>query len=373
MRKSFKRTIIATALLTPLFALPASVTLAKEQREPITWNQDAWYHSGLSASEMLDKPVLGESGERIGDVKDIIVDRDGQISKLVVEVGGFFEIGDQHIGVPWQCVTIGQDMQFVQVPLQEVRSGTYSLFGRVPQGERVPAPLTSWRVNELIGDYASLSDVPRYGIVSDVIFDATGKAKAVVVRRAPAWGGHGLYAFPFTGYYPAAVTHPLPYARETVVALPSFDYGQLGRQSLYAGTNAAGSGPSAAPKPRHPFTSVDTDSNRSLSRQEVIAKLPGLAAGFDIADQNNDGAINRPEFDEAMAISANMYGEGARSAHKREIFRSLDMDGDRHISASEAQWRREISANFKAADRNGDGKLGVSEFGLISIYMLATR
>src|SRR5688572_22706041 len=124
---------------------------------------------------------------------------------------------------------------------------------------------------------------------------------------------------------------------------------------------------------RHSFESVDYDRGGSISRIEAIAKLPGLAAGFDIADQNNDGKLNRPEFEEAMALSANMYGEGERSAHKREIFRSLDLDGDRAVSKTEARWRPEIADNFAAADRNADGKLGVSEFGMISIYTLAVR
>jgi len=221
-----------------------AVAAAANHAQP---DQEALYRDALSAAEMLDKPVRGESGARIGEVKDIIVDRNGQIISVVVEVGGFFEIGDQHIGVPWQQVKIGRDMQFVQVPLKEIRDGSYSLFGRVAQGEDVAAALTSWRVNELIGDYASLSDVPRYGIVSDVIFDSSGRAKAVIVRRSPAWGGPGLYAYPFTGYYPASYAYPLPYRHQAVAALQPFDYAQLGRRSPYAGADmgeSSGAGPS---------------------------------------------------------------------------------------------------------------------------------
>jgi sporulation protein YlmC with PRC-barrel domain len=218
----------------------AAATLPAQGADLAKWRQDSLYGNGWSAAEMLDKPVRGESGERIGDVKDIIVGADGQVNRIVVEVGGFFEIGDQHIGVPWKSVAVGEDMAFLQVPLREARSGTYSLFGSIPQGEQVPAALTSWRVNELLGDYVSLADIPRYGIVNDVIFDATGKAQAVVVRRAPAWGGYGLYAYPFAGYYPASHAYPLPYRSETVVALQPFDYGKLGEQSLYAGADIEG-------------------------------------------------------------------------------------------------------------------------------------
>lgn len=203
------------------------------------------YRDNWSAREMIDAPVRAANGERIGDVKDIIVDRNGSISKVVVEVGGFFELGDQHIGVPWKDIKIGEDMAFVQVPLREVEQGTYSLFGEVPQGEDVPAALTSWRVNELIGDYAALADVPRYGLVTDVIFDSRGRAQSVVVDRAGYWGGYGLYAYPFTGFHAAAYAHPLPYRSETVVALRPFDYSRLDEQSRYSGGRSASAGRSA--------------------------------------------------------------------------------------------------------------------------------
>jgi sporulation protein YlmC with PRC-barrel domain len=186
------------------------------------------YRGGLSAREVIDTPVRGENGERIGEVKDIVVDEHGRISRLIVEVGGFFELGDQHIGVPWRDLKIGENLRFIQVPLREVESGTYSLAGVLPQGEDVPIALTSWRVNELIGDYATLKGAPRAGLVSDVIFDSRGQAQAVLVDRL---GSRGLFAYPFTGYYPGAYAQ----LTETAVALEPFDYGELARQSAYAG------------------------------------------------------------------------------------------------------------------------------------------
>jgi sporulation protein YlmC with PRC-barrel domain len=198
---------------------------------------DQLYQNGLSAREVIDTPVRGENGERIGEVKDIVVDEHGRIARLVVEVGGFFELGDQHIGVPWKDVKVGENMEFIQVPLREVRSGTYSLAGTVPHGEHVPIALTSWRVNELIGDYARLKDSPRAGLVTDVIFDSRGQVQTVLVDRLDR---RGLFAYPFMGYDPGAYAH----FTETVIALQPFDYAELGRRSSYAGrqTSAAAGG-----------------------------------------------------------------------------------------------------------------------------------
>jgi sporulation protein YlmC with PRC-barrel domain len=226
MNPRFKRNAIAM-LLAPALALPAGALYAQDR-------QQSQYRNTWSAEEMIDTDVRGQNGEQIGEVKDIIVGEDGNIRKVVVEVGGFLEIGDQHIGVPWKDVTIGQEMQSVQVPLREVENGTYSLFGKVPEGEDVAAAGNAWRVNELIGDYASLEDVPRYGMVTDVIFNDQGKAQTVIVdRRMGAWGEAGWYGYPYAGY-PGAYAYPLPYRSTGVATLDAFDYAQLAEQSQYA-------------------------------------------------------------------------------------------------------------------------------------------
>lgn len=240
MQMRLKQAILAAAIV-PALALPAAYGQSQRQeRHPELgkWDVSRLYRDGWSAEEMIGKPVRGREGEEIGEVKDIIVGSNGNIERIVVEVGGFLEIGDQHIGVPWNRISIGEDMAFVQVPLREVEDGTYSLFGRVPQGEEVAVPEGAWRVNELIGDYASLRDVPRYGIVVDVVFNSRGQAQGLVVDPAAGYGVAGAYAYPYGGYYPGAYAYPLPYDRGEVAALDRFDYVRLGRESRYAGTDS---------------------------------------------------------------------------------------------------------------------------------------
>ena len=244
-----------TAAVALAFATATPPALSQQQQQQQgqktqSWNLSQIYKSGWSAEEMIDSDVRGANGEEIGEVKDIIIGKDGKINHVVVEVGGFLEMGDQHIGVPWKDVTIGADMEYVQVPLKEIEAGTYSLFGRVPQGEEVYGEAGSWRVNELIGDYASLRDVPRYGLVTDVIFNEQGQAQGVVVDRARgSWGAAGRYAYPWTGYDRDVAAYPLPYGTSEVAQYERFDYVELGKLSKRAGTpderaSAAGSGAS---------------------------------------------------------------------------------------------------------------------------------
>ena len=121
------------------------------------------------------------------------------------------------------------------MPLREVESGTYSLYGRIPQGEQVLQSAGEWRVNELIGDFAQLQDVPRYGIVSDVIFDTQGSAQVVVVSRPNgSWGRAGWFAYPYHGFYPGTYAYALPFLGSKVSNAGAFSYAQLAKQSPYS-------------------------------------------------------------------------------------------------------------------------------------------
>lgn len=198
------------------------------------WDVSRLYRSTWSADEMIGTEVRTERGQKIGEVKDIIF-KGGTITDVVVEVGGFFEMGDQHIGVPWKDIEIGTAMQWVQVPLREVESGTYSLYGAVRHGEDVDPARRAWRANELIGDYASLNDVRPFGVVADLLFSDQGEVKAVVVDRASGgWGRGDWYAFPFVGYRVDESTFHLPYGAEKVAAMQPFSYARLVEHSRYA-------------------------------------------------------------------------------------------------------------------------------------------
>lgn len=300
-------------------ALPASAQSDNRNANAATqlenWNQQDLYQNSWSADQMIGADVRTREGMEIGEVKDIIVGDDGTISKVVVEVGGFLEIGDQHIGVPWRDVRLGSRMSWISVPLVEVENGTYSLYGRIPQGENVQGAPGTWRVNELIGDYANLSDVPRYGLVADVLFNSDGKATAVVVDRARGpWGPYGYYAYPYRGYDAQARTYALPYASSQVVRLTPFDYRRFGDENPYA--NAGGvrfdrSARSQMAQDRkarmindrrmRSFNALDKNDDGQLTRAE-ITHLPGVARNFAAADKDNDMALNRNEFDNLKSM-----------------------------------------------------------------------
>ncbi len=71
------------------------------------------------AANYIGKPIVNSAGEKIGDVSDLLFDRTGKISTVVVGVGGFLGLGAKQVGLPFEAVTYADkngDRQ-IMVPL----------------------------------------------------------------------------------------------------------------------------------------------------------------------------------------------------------------------------------------------------------------
>ena len=45
----------------------------------------------------------------MGDINDLVIDKDGKVSAIVVGVGGFLGIGEKNVAVPFSAVTAAAD------------------------------------------------------------------------------------------------------------------------------------------------------------------------------------------------------------------------------------------------------------------------
>lgn len=66
------------------------------------------HHTGsLSASSLMSDPVKNHADEKIGDVKDIMIDLErGQVSYVVLAVGGFLGMGEKLFAIPWSALEV---------------------------------------------------------------------------------------------------------------------------------------------------------------------------------------------------------------------------------------------------------------------------
>jgi len=58
----------------------------------------------MLASELIGTKVISANNESIGDINDVIVDRNGQAVAAVVGVGGFLGIGEKDVAVPFKSI-----------------------------------------------------------------------------------------------------------------------------------------------------------------------------------------------------------------------------------------------------------------------------
>ena len=193
-------------------ATPNRMTLMAEQPAGSMRVTKEEVYKGFRASRLMGQGVYGPNGNKIGGVQDVLVDPNGQIVAIVVEAGGFLDIGDAAFRVAWREVDLTPGRDGVKIPITEATAERYGLFDgpeTLATGPRV------WRVSELLGDYARLRDGVGYGYVRDAVFSREGKLSGVLVTRDVTWGG-GLYGYPFYGYghgwTPGLGYYGLPYA-----------------------------------------------------------------------------------------------------------------------------------------------------------------
>ncbi len=210
--------------LTPGTMQPAAAQ--EGQQEPIeihNWTYAEAYQ-GWRADELLNGDVVDQDGEDIGEIEDLIINTDGRIERVIIEAGGFLDIGDTHFAMDWSEVTM-LDTDTITVPFDEDNIEDYSIFGDI---DSEPVGPRHWRVRELLGDYAQFSEGPRFGLIEDVIFDTDGNIQAIVIGADVGYGVGGPYAVPFAGnnygYDPAYDYYEVPYAVEDIEELGPFEY-----------------------------------------------------------------------------------------------------------------------------------------------------
>jgi sporulation protein YlmC with PRC-barrel domain len=60
------------------------------------------------ASELMDKKVMNQQGQELGEVKDLVITRNGQVAYLILSRGGVLGMGGDSIPVPFRSADLSQ-------------------------------------------------------------------------------------------------------------------------------------------------------------------------------------------------------------------------------------------------------------------------
>ncbi len=212
------------------------------------WDNRNLYEGGRSVQAMIETlDVNGVADEDIGELEDLVIGTDGKIVAAIVEIGGFLDIGDTHIAVPWDEVEINAAGDGINVPVNDDNIGEYTLFDRelIQTGNLSDQMLSevddamvgerAYRASELIGDYARIqyADTWRdYGYVSDIIVK-NDEVVSVIVTPDVTYGTAGYYAMPYYGYgsgygFSAGMNrYNMPYEEVEIADLEPFEYDEM--------------------------------------------------------------------------------------------------------------------------------------------------
>ena len=69
----------------------------------------------VMASKLIGTTVVSTNNESIGDVNDVVVDRNGQAVAVVIGIGGFLGIGEKDVAVPFTALQFASREQARQM------------------------------------------------------------------------------------------------------------------------------------------------------------------------------------------------------------------------------------------------------------------
>ncbi len=95
-------TLAASTILAAAF-LPSAVLPAAAKEEMLLTTVP---NSGVTVSEYYKQSVYDTKDKKIGDVDDVLLDKSGQVSAVILGVGGFLGIGEKDVAVPFTAIKI---------------------------------------------------------------------------------------------------------------------------------------------------------------------------------------------------------------------------------------------------------------------------
>jgi len=100
MKRLSSAAVLALLLIAPFGVIPASAANPPEQT--FTTLPSA----ALPISDYYNQSVYDTKDNKIGDVKDLLVNKHGNIGVAIIGVGGFLGAGEKNVAVPFNALRL---------------------------------------------------------------------------------------------------------------------------------------------------------------------------------------------------------------------------------------------------------------------------
>jgi len=99
----------ALAQTTPSTTPPSATAPAPAASTPSGLTFYQHQPNEMRASKLIGASVRNDANERIGEINEIVLDKDGKIAAVVVGVGGFLGIGEREVALDFKSLRLERD------------------------------------------------------------------------------------------------------------------------------------------------------------------------------------------------------------------------------------------------------------------------
>jgi sporulation protein YlmC with PRC-barrel domain len=206
----FKRLFLSASLL----ALTGGLALAQMQspsqtspmQAPSQGAPTAAPSSNLSTarliiSDIYKANVYDNAEKKIGDITDLVINRDGDITTAVIGVGGFLGAGQKDIAVPFKELKITSRNDKEWLVLNRTKDELKSMPSYELRGRSVASSASStgnWFASDIYKANVYDNAENKLGDITDLVMDTDGKIMTAVIGVGGVLGaGQKEVAVPF--------------------------------------------------------------------------------------------------------------------------------------------------------------------------------
>ncbi len=287
-------------------------------------------------AQLLNAEIKNRQGEDLGEIEELVLDKTGKIKYVVISHGGFLDIGDKVVAVPWQPSRISFDEDHV------VMDVTRAQLAEAPAFEKDEWPDMSaqeWETKErtFTDRYAAKHEVNAPD--TKVSFESLDTNRDGHVSKEEAQAEKAINA--------------------RFAKLDRNDDGKLSQWEFNAYRQPAGMAaaePSESPSEQArasltPEQQKQRESIAQSSEQQNVTK-----------DAKTDSKASKGGGNTGKSAGQTAKDSEPGSEQQRMQFGQLDSDSNGQLDRKEAKASNELDRKFSEFDRNSDGKIDRAEF-----------
>jgi sporulation protein YlmC with PRC-barrel domain len=143
MRKTLFTAVSVMALLLPAWSFAQDRSRQDQPAQSMTPKAQGLQADmqAMRASKLEGMTVKNQQGDTIGEIEDVVIAvQNGHIAYVVLDFGGWFDLGGKHVAAPWSAFKVNPDAQNVTLNMDKEK------LRQAPSFERTYVPESVERV-----------------------------------------------------------------------------------------------------------------------------------------------------------------------------------------------------------------------------------